>query len=181
MKNYLPTELGVALKEQHDIREDILFSPPTEHEMYPGSNGYCSEYYTWGDRNTNNDRPDLRLVCFMERPYEWRTDAQVPHHGQQWTAPPYHRPYDFDYRIAPTAKTLRREDEDIAHMWLGGHVCKNNTISYSIYNSNLMDGRRHNGAKIRLAKYFQQESWTIFKRSEDFKHYLPITITNVTA
>jgi murein endopeptidase len=66
-------------------------------------------------------------------------------------------------------------------MWLGGHVCKNNTIMYSIYNSNLMTGGRHNGCKIKLAKYFQQESWTIFKRSEDFKHYLPITITNVTA
>lgn len=183
MNNYLPVELGVAMKEQHGIIEDLLYSPPNEHEIFIGNSAYCTEYYTWGKRGVIDPAP-LRLVAFTERPMDWRTLSAEPsyHHDGSLAYAGRDRTYDSTYVLEQNRSSLMKRDEELDHMWLGGYIYKDGQLAHKLYNKALVDGsRRHNGQKIKLAKYFGQESWTEFKKSSEFKNYLGVTITNVTA
>ena len=179
-KNYLPIELGVALKEQFNIKEDLLFEQPHEHEVYTAGSGYGTEYYTWGQRAVDDPVP-MRVVAFMERPMEWRTESRTYQNPQGYGPYTTKREYDPTYHLSPGAVTGRNRDEEIGYMYLGGYIYKDGQLAYKLYNDNLINGDRHNGSKIKLAKYFQQESWTIFKRSTEFKDYLPIQFMDATA
>lgn len=65
---------------------------------------------------------------------------------------------------------------------MGGYIYKDGRLAHKLYNKALVDSStRHNGQKIKLAKYFEQDSWTEFKKSSEFRDYLGVTITNVTA
>ena len=183
MNNYLPVELGVALKEQHGIIEDLLYSPPDAYEIFIGNSAYCTEYHTWGKRGVIDPVP-LRLVAFTERPMDWRTESRQPtydhNHNLQYAG--RDREYDSTYKLEPNRSSLTPRDEEINHIWLGGYIYKDGQLIHGLYNKALVDGsRRHNGQKIKLAKYFGQESWTEFKKGSEFRNYLGITITNVTA
>ena len=179
-KNYLPIELGVALKEQFNIKEDLLFEQPHEHEVYTAGSGYGTEYYTWGQRAVDDPVP-MRVVAFMERPMEWRTESRSYQHPQGHGLLITERNYDSTYHLSPGAVTGRCRDEEIWYMYLGGYIYKDGQLAYKLYNDNLINGDRHNGCKIKLAKYFQQESWTEFKRSKEFQEYLPIQFMDATA
>lgn len=179
-KNYLPIELGVALREQFNIKEDLLFQQPDEHEVYTAGSGYGTEYYTWGQRHVTDPVP-MRVVAFMERPMEWRTESRTFQNPQGYGPYTTKREYDPTYHLSPGAVTGRNRDEEIEYMYLGGYIYKDGQLAYKLYNDNLVNGNRHNGSKIKLAKYFQQESWTVFKRSTEFKDYLPIQFMNATA
>lgn len=183
MDNYLPVELGVALKEQHGIIEDLLYSPPDAYEIFIGNSAYCTEYHTWGKRGVIDPVP-LRLVAFTERPMDWRTlsTEQAYHHDGSLAYAGRTREYDSTYKLNLNRSSLTPHDEEINHMWLGGYIYKDGRLAHKLYNKALVDGsRRHNGQKIKLAKYFRQNSWTEFKKSSEFRNYLGVTITNVTA
>lgn len=183
MNNYLPVELGVAMKEQYGIIEDLLYSPPNEYEIFIGNSAYCTEYYTWGKRGVVDPVP-LRLVAFTERPMDWRTQSQEPRYDSNYNMvyPGCSRAYDATYMLDQNRSSLMKGDEEINHIWLGGYIYKDGRLAHKLYNKALVDGsRRHNGQKIKLAKYFEQDSWTEFKKSSEFKTYLGVTITNVTA
>ena len=183
MNNYLPVELGVAMKEQYGIIEDLLYSPPNEYEIFIGNSAYCTEYYTWGKRGVV-DPALLRLVAFTERPMDWRTQPQEPSYDYQGNVqyPGHSRVYDPTYVIDQKRSSLMKRDEELDHIWMGGYIYKDGQLAHRLYNKALVDGsNRHNGQKIKLAKYFEQDSWTEFKKSSEFRNYLGVTITNVTA
>lgn len=172
-KNYLPIELGVALKEQHNTKEELLFTQPTEHEIYVGSNGYGVQYFTWGDRDLTAPS-NMRIVAFMEWPMDYRTGFN-PHSAN---GP---RSYDPCYHLHASHPSLRKPDEEIEYMWLGGYIYKAGQLAYNLVNSNLLSGStRHNGCKMKLAAALASSTWTEFKRSDRFKTFLPIEIMNAT-
>ena len=183
MNNYLPIEVGVAMKEQHGIIEDLLYSPPNEHEIFIGNSAYCTEYHTWGKRGVV-DPAHMRLVSFMERPMDWRTLPTEPSYDYNGNLryAGHGRAYDSTYHLDPKRSSFTPREEELNQMYLGGYIYKNGQLAYKLYNKELIDGsNRHNGQKIKLAKYFEQDSWTEFKKSSEFKNYLAITLTNVTA
>ena len=159
--NNIPVEIGLALRQQHNIDIPELFQEPDYHDIHPnGSCGYGYEQFYFKDSG-------MRLTTFNEYTMQWWDlhEANRTSDATKWLT----WLMDGGY-WKPMEKS-----------WLAGYICFDNItyIVHSFYNSDLLVGSKiHNGCKTKTAKVLGFENWASFKAAKTSD--LPLKLTNAT-